>query len=334
MNPTLLILALLSMLILFGVATGFVIFFFQKYLVPDLPLIQQRLLNLRQKQGQSGDDTDEDGINQYHLLYKNSGYKYELLNKYLSQFSFYTDLKLKLQQANMNKCVDVVLLNFFIVPIGIGFLLMLITQFFPLIFVGCIVPAFYYTKILLKRNSRFQAFITLLPDSLSMMTSALKAGHSFQSALTVVASEMPDPISSEFSIMVTDISLGITTKEALSRMTYRMNALPDIKMFSTAINIQREAGGNLAEILENLSETIRERFKLKGQIASLTGQSRLTGYVLGGAPCFLLLFLSIFLYGYVQPLYETEWGHMALLVALVMQVIGFLVMQKIIDIRV
>lgn len=134
--------------------------------------------------------------------------------------------------------------------------------------------------------------------------------------------------------MVKDINLGIPVRESLARMVSKLDTLPDVRMFATAVAIQREAGGNLAEVLENLGYTIRERFKLKGQIAALTGQSRLTGYVLGCAPVVLLAGLSVFFYDYVAPLYETEFGHYALIAAFILQVIGFFVMKKIIDIRV
>ena len=134
--------------------------------------------------------------------------------------------------------------------------------------------------------------------------------------------------------MVRDINLGIPVPDALVRLVNKLDALPDICIFATAVTIQREAGGNLAEILESLANTIRERFKLKGQIAALTGQSRLTGYVLGGAPATMLVGLSIFMYSYVKPLYETDMGHLALMVAMGLQIVGFLVMRKIIDIRI
>jgi tight adherence protein B len=133
---------------------------------------------------------------------------------------------------------------------------------------------------------------------------------------------------------VRDINLGIPVREALSRLVAKLDTLPDVRMFATAVTIQREAGGNLAEVLENLGYTIRERFKLKGQIAALTGQSRLTGYVLGCAPAGILILLSIFMFDYVSPLYNTAMGHIALVVVVILQSIGFFVMKKIIDIRV
>ena len=117
-------------------------------------------------------------------------------------------------------------------------------------------------------------------------------------------------------------------------MVAKLDTLPDVRMFSTAVVIQREAGGNLAEVLEKLGYTIRERFKLKAQISALTGQSRLTGYVLGGAPALILTFLTVFMYSYVKPLYETDMGHLALGAVVILQCIGFFVMKKIIDIRV
>jgi tight adherence protein B len=105
-------------------------------------------------------------------------------------------------------------------------------------------------------------------------------------------------------------------------------------MFTTAVLIQKESGGNLAEVLDKLSFTIRERFKLKRQISALTGQSRMTGYVLGLAPLFLIIFLSIFMYSYIRPLWETGTGHMLLMIAMMLQIAGFFVMRRIVDIRI
>jgi tight adherence protein B len=219
-------------------------------------------------------------------------------------------------------------------PMGIMVVLGVVSGFIIISLVGILVPIGAYSLVLFKRSQRYGKFIAQLPDALSMITSALRAGHSFQSALTVVSSEMPNPIAIEFASMVKDINLGIPVRESLARMVLKLDTLPDVRMFATAVAIQREAGGNLAEVLENLGYTIRERFKLKGQIAALTGQSRLTGYVLGGAPAVLLAGLSLFFYPYVQPLYETDMGHLALLIAFILQMIGFFVMKKIIDIRV
>jgi tight adherence protein B len=333
MTPMAFVLLLLLTLVAFGMTVGVVIFFLQRYLSPEPGVIQQRLTNLKNgskpKSFESGDSSKPK-----QRISRHSNYKYEQLNQYLSKLAFYQTLKLRLQQAELLEPADMVMLKFFFCPVIISVLLLLITGLFPVLLLGGMVPLAYNTYVNSRRNKRFQKFVALLPDTLNMLTSALRAGHSFQSSLSVVASEMPDPISAEFSSVVSDVSLGMPLKESLNRLVYRMDALPDVKMLSTAINIQREAGGNLAEILENLGDTIRERFKLKGQIASLTGQSRLTGYVLGAAPCVLLLFLSIFLFSYVEPLYKTEWGNMALMAALVMQVIGFVIIKKIVDIRV
>jgi tight adherence protein B len=205
---------------------------------------------------------------------------------------------------------------------------------FVLVLAGILFPGLAFAFVEVKRRKRLSKFVIQLPDALGMITSALRAGHSFQSAMSVASTELSDPISTEFALVVRDTNLGIPMKEAMGKMVGRLDALPDVRMFVTAVMIQREAGGNLAEILEKLGYTIRERFKLKGQVSALTGQARLTGYVLGAAPAIIFIGLSLFMYSYVQPLWETLLGHIAIGVVIVMQAIGFFVMRKIIEIRV
>lgn len=229
---------------------------------------------------------------------------------------------------------DRFLIQVIVIPILALLALSVLSGFFSLLLGVPLIIFGTYGYVLFRRTKRYARFIAQMPDALSMITSALRAGHSFQSALTVVSTEMSDPISSEFASVVRDVNLGIPVKEALGRLVAKLDMLPDVRMFATAVMIQREAGGNLAEVLENLGYTIRERFKLKGQISALTGQSRLTGYVLGAAPVLILLFLSIFMYDYVKPLYETSLGHLALFAAIMLQCMGFFIMKRIIDIKV
>ncbi len=320
--------------LLSALAIGVALFFFQRYSNPEPSLLQQRLMGLKHRQADEISLQESEKLRRMSRLYKEADYKNEELGRKLEGFPFFLTVKLRLQQAGIKTPADKFFINNMVFPMAIMGILGILIGFPVLSMLGPVVALGAYGYLLFRRSQRYGKFIAMLPDALGMITSALRAGHSFQSALTVVSTEMPDPISTEFSSMVRDINLGIPVREALSRLVSKLDTLPDVRMFATAVTIQREAGGNLAEVLENLGYTIRERFKLKGQIAALTGQSRLTGYVLGGAPAMILTFLSIFMYGYVKPLYETELGHLALVAVVFLQAIGFFVMKKIIDIRV
>jgi tight adherence protein B len=243
-------------------------------------------------------------------------------------------LQKALRQAGMKTPVDKFVLTFLFIPLGFGFVLMLLLKNPMMLFLGIAIFVVAVMMVKMRQKKRLNRISTQLPDALNLITSSLRAGHSFQSAMTIVVNELPDPLASEFAQVVSDINWGIPVKDALTKMVNSLDGLVDIRMFVTSLIIQRETGGNLAEILDKLSTTIRERFKLKGQIAALTGQARLTGYILGCAPAGLFLFLSLFMGKYVEPLTTTEIGKVALVVACIMQIIGFFVMKKIIEIRV
>jgi tight adherence protein B len=334
MATTLLLLLILLALFLMAVGFGAAIFLFQRYNNPDPTVIQKRLLSIKERREDEILVVEDEKIRKLALLFKDAEYQNDRLGQQFERIDFFLKLKIRLQQAGISTPADKYFMMNLLLPAVIFILLGLVSGFFALVLVGPVWMAGAYAMVLFKRGQRYGKFITQLPDALSMITSALRAGHSFQSALSVVSTEMPPPISTEFASMVKDINLGIPVRESLTRLVSKLDTLPDVRMFATAVSIQREAGGNLAEVLESLSYTIRERFKLKGQIASLTGQSRLTGYVLGGAPAFLLAVLSLFFYGYVAPLYETDFGHAALIAAFILQMIGFFIMKKIVDIRV
>lgn len=334
MNPLLLLLLMLIAFLVMGLGFGAAVFLFQRYSNPEPSEVQKRLMALKERNATESHSPAQDQLKKIASLIKEADYQNEKLGKQLEQIPLFLTLKIRLQQAGVPTPADKYFIMNMLMPICILTVLGVFSGFFVLVLIGFIWAVGSYFLVLFKRKQRYHKFITQFPDALSMITSALRAGHSFQSALTVVSTEMPDPIAIEFASMVKDINLGIPVREALARLVAKLETLPDVRMFATAVTIQREAGGNLAEVLESLGYTIRERFKLKGQISALTGQSRLTGYVLGGAPGLLLIALSIFFYGYVSPLYETELGHFALMVALVLQCIGFFVMKKIVDIRV
>jgi tight adherence protein B len=333
-NPMLPLLILLASLVGGAIAVGTAIFFWMRYKSPEPSLLQDRLRRLKGQGASDAEKLASETLLRTNRFYKDSDYKNEKLGRQLEQFAFFRQFKLLMLQSGMKQPPDAYFMNRLALPAVLMLVLGLVTGFMPLLLLPMLLVAGTIISVRMQRQKRYNRFIAQLPDALTMLTSSLRAGHSFQSALVLISSEMSEPIGVEFSMMVRDINLGIPVREALLRLVSKMDSLPDVCMFATAVTIQREAGGNLAEVLENLSRTIRERFKLKGQISALTGQSRLTGYVLGAAPITLLAGLSLIMYNYVKPLYETDIGHLCLLGAAILQGIGFMVIRKIIDIRV
>jgi tight adherence protein B len=316
-----------------AVGMGAALYFLQKFLSPEPSFMQQRLMRLKSQHREETSSIYQNEARKISQLFKDRNYANEALGKFLENYSFTELIKRSLYQAGLTIPVDKFILYFLVGPFLGGFLLFMLSKNFVIFLLGLIVPLLSFGALKFRQGKRLARFTTQLPDALNLITSSLRAGHSFQSAIGVVASEMPDPIGVEFALVVNDINLGIPVKEAMAKLVANLD-LPDVRMFSTAVLIQREAGGNLAEVLDKLGYTIRERFKLKGQISALTGQSRLTGYVLGCAPVGLFVILFLLFPAYVEPLYTTTLGMFGLGVAGVLQLIGFFIMKKIIDIRV
>jgi tight adherence protein B len=163
------------------------------------------------------------------------------------------------------------------------------------------------------------------------MSNALRAGFSFMQAMDMVGREMPDPISKEFSRTYREISLGAITEEALQKMVKRVSS-DDLDLLVTAVLIQRQVGGNLAEVLDNISHTIRERIRIKGEIRTLTAQGRISGLIIGIIPPCLIVLLLLINPSYMQPLLYTQLGWMMLAAGACTEFIGILLIKKIISI--
>jgi tight adherence protein B len=184
-----------------------------------------------------------------------------------------------------------------------------------------------------RRRCRFNKFEKQLSDALELMARALKSGHSLASGLSVVANEMPAPISTEFRTVYDEQNLGIPIEQALRNMLVRVPNM-DLQFFVTAVAIQRQAGGDLAEILNKISYLVRERFKILGQVKALTGEGRISGVVLMALP--IALFFAVYYLNpdYVMMLFNREIGRKMLTVAIIMQIIGAVVIKKIVNIKV
>lgn len=195
---------------------------------------------------------------------------------------------------------------------------------------GFMLP-FLFLKI--KRTRRLRSFEEKFPEALDLMARALKAGHAFATGLKMVADEMEEPVGPEFRKTFDEQNFGLPLKDALGNLTVRIPIL-DVRFFSTAVMIQRETGGNLAEILENLAHVVRERFKILRQVRVYTAHGRLTGYVLLALPAFLALALSFINPEHMQLLFRERIGHMLLAATVVLQSVGYFWIRQVVKIEV
>ncbi len=187
--------------------------------------------------------------------------------------------------------------------------------------------------ILIRRKRRLKAFAAQLPDSLEMLARSLRSGQSLGFGFNMVASEMPLPISKEFGRVFEEQNLGVPLDESLRSLTDRIPNL-DLKFFVTAVVLQRQTGGDLAEILDKIGELIRDRFRIWGQVQALTGEGRLSGIILIALPFLLFLVVYHMNPDYVKVLFTDPMGTKMLAAAVVMQVVGALVIRKIVNIKV
>lgn len=201
---------------------------------------------------------------------------------------------------------------------------------FGIFFLGAAIP---FLHIAIRRRKRLQKFNSQLPDTLDLLSRSLSVGHAFTEALHQVSSEMPDPIASEFRIAFEEQKLGLSTKVALDRLTERV-PLADLRLCIVAIHIQRETGGNLAEILERVAQTIRDRFKLMEDFRTMTTSSRASAWILCALPFALVFLLTSINPDYMSKLLYDQRGHYVIAVAIVLQVLGMLLIRKILAIKV
>jgi tight adherence protein B len=185
----------------------------------------------------------------------------------------------------------------------------------------------------MKRTKRMRLFEEQFPEGLDLISRALKAGHAFATGLKMVADEMPDPVGPEFRKTFDEQNFGLPMKDSLDNLSFRIPLL-DVRFFATAVLIQRETGGNLSEILENLAHVVRERFKILRQVRVYTAHGRFTGYVLLALPAVLAIALSFINPEHMELLFKERLGQQMLIGALVMQAMGFMWIKHVIKIEV
>jgi tight adherence protein B len=229
--------------------------------------------------------------------------------------------------------VTMILWSLAIAPVG-GGLVWLFVRFPGEIYVGALAGfSLPWLYLLRKRRVRLRKFEEQFPEALDLLSRALRAGHAFQTGMGMAADELPSPVGPEFKRTYERQNFGLALRDALDELCDRV-PLMDVRFFVTAVTIQRETGGNLSEILDNLSRVVRERFRLLRQVRVHTAHGRFTGYVLLALPASLGVVLWRMNPDMMTPLFVTSTGQMMLGAAMVLQTVGFLWIRRVINIEV
>ena len=218
--------------------------------------------------------------------------------------------------------------------LGLFLLVGLFRGFIPMGIIAGLVGYFLPRLWVARRISgRLNAFNRQLPDTITLLSNSLRAGASFLQSADLVSRESQPPISTEFGRVVREVNLGLSMEEALANMNRRIRS-DDLDLMVTAINIQQQVGGNLAEILDTIAFTIRERVRIKGDIRTLTAQGRYSGYLVAFLPVAIAVVLNLINPQFMAPLFQEVIGRLLLGVGAVMMVIGFFLIRRITDIEV
>lgn len=198
------------------------------------------------------------------------------------------------------------------------------------VLVGALMP---YSFVSFRKTRRFQKFEELFPQAIDTLARAVRAGHALTTALELISNEIAEPVASEFRKLFEEQKFGLPVRDALINLTERV-PLVDVKFFVTAVMLQRETGGNLAEILDNLSYVIRERFKIQRQVRVFTAQGRLTMLLLMLLPPIIVTTMLIMNPGFIRPLFTDPIGHALIVGGISLQTVGYFVIRRIIQIQV
>lgn len=258
------------------------------------------------------------------------------LDKFIYKLKFMKRLDMLIDNAGIGVDVKIfmlIIILFSLAGLVIGILLGR-GIIFPIIllFAGAIAPLIF---LKIKKNKRIWKFTEQFPNALDMIARSLRAGHALSTAIQMVGSEMPEPLAGLFKTVYEEQTLGLPLKDSLSQLLERMQSM-DLRLFVTAVNIHREVGGNLAETLERLAQTIRERIRIRRQVRVYTAQGRLTGYILAALPIFMAFLLYFLMPDYIAELnpFKVKLGRYIVIAAVTAQIIGFIIIKKLINIKI
>jgi tight adherence protein B len=243
-------------------------------------------------------------------------------------------LDLLLKQADMKMRVGVLILLILVLAALAFVVVNWITGHLLLsVAAGFVFGSIPYFHVKRKKAIRIRRFEQNFPDALDLFVNALRAGYAFSGAMSMVAEEAPPAVGKEFAIAFEEHELGMDTKDCLLNMVERVDSL-DLKLFVTAIIIQRETGGNLAEVLDKISYVIRERFRILGEVRAYSAQGRFSGLVLGLLPIIMAVIFTIIAPDYMVVLIKDPMGKVLLGAAIVLQVLGFITIRRVVNVRV
>ena len=256
------------------------------------------------------------------------------LHKALAQIPHLSKIDALLIQSNFKYPASVFLLTSLLIAL-VGFYLahLVVKTLLLSLPVAVLIGLIPYLVLSARKRQRMKKFERQLPDALDLVARSLRAGHAFSGGLQMVADEFDAPLGTEFQRTIAQINLGVSIEQALKNLADRIQST-DVKFFAVSVIIQRESGGNLAEILENISNLIRGRFKLRGKIQTLTAEGRLSAGILIGIPFFIALFLSFLSPEYIRVLSTDPTGRVLIVVALIMMGLGVAWMKKMITLKV
>ncbi|MGH7558584.1 MAG: type II secretion system F family protein [Gemmatimonadota bacterium] len=256
------------------------------------------------------------------------------LQPVVSRLPHTRDLQHLLDQADMNWRVGTFLLITTGVATAFGLVILLLTRIpYIAIAVAAFAATLPYMYVRRRKTKRLRAFEEHFPEAIDLLGRAIRAGHAFSTGLQMVADESPQPIGMEFRRVFEEQKFGLSLEDSLLALADRIELL-DMRIFVTAVLIQREVGGNLAEILDKISYTIRERFTIERQVRVYTAQGRFTGYLLAALPLGVGFLIYMLNREYMTILWERPVGRLLIAVAVVLQVIGFFIIRKIINIKI
>lgn len=257
-----------------------------------------------------------------------------LLNRALVSVQAATRIKRLIEQADLQITVTRLVMFSLMAAMLAGLAASMLTiSLIVVVFAALVAGVAPFLHVLYRRKRRLNAFLENLPDALELMSRALSAGHAFAESLHMVSTEMHDPIAGEFRKTYEEQNLGLSLKLALENLAERVPLL-DLRLCITAILIQRETGGNLAEILEKVAYTIRERFRILEDLKTLTTSSRMSAWILCGLPIFVAAAVTFLNPEYMSVLWTDPRGHNLIIVAIAMQITGMLIIRKILRIKI
>jgi len=293
---------------------------------PEQKAVNSRLASIRATTGKGIAGTVEDGL----LKAEVTG-NFDWIEEMLAQFSITQKMQALILQADSNTTFGTII----VVSVGLGLLGCFVTfVFLPVLAVAggvgaglAIIPL---GVLLFKRRRRIDAFNRILPDAIDMMARSLRAGHSMVAAISIVAEHAAEPVGSEFGEVFRKQNFGLPLRDALTQLLDRVPS-QDLRVVVTGILVQKDTGGNLAEILDRTVKVIRERLRIQGEIRTHTAQGRLTGWILCGLPVIMLVLINMINPGYSNVLFEPGFGRTLLYVGVVLLIAGGLIIRQIVN---